>query len=38
MNLVKQISKLVKVRYVEDITTTNRIGRLQLQVNGPTQR
>ena len=25
-NLVKQISKLVKVRYVEDITKTDRIG------------
>lgn len=25
-NLIKQLSKLVKVRYVEDITSTNRIG------------
>lgn len=26
-NLIKQLSKLVKVRYVEDITSTNRIER-----------
>ncbi|KAI8474701.1 MAG: small subunit of acetolactate synthase-domain-containing protein [Monoraphidium minutum] len=26
-NLVKQLSKLVKVRYVEDITTSNRVER-----------
>lgn len=26
MNLVKQISKLVKVRYVEDITDSKRVG------------
>ena len=25
-NLVKQISKLVKVKYVEDITKVNRVG------------
>lgn len=30
MNLVKQLSKLVKVRYVEDITRTDRIEREML--------
>ncbi|GLC33867.1 hypothetical protein PLESTB_000812700 [Pleodorina starrii] len=39
-NLIKQLSKLVKVRYVEDITVTNRIERelllLKLRVSaGP---
>ncbi len=27
-NLVKQLAKLVKVRYVEDITSADRVGEL----------
>jgi len=36
-NLVKQLSKLVKVRYVEDITKTERLERemMLLKVNAP---
>ena len=41
-NLVKQISKLVRVRYVEDITNTKRIERemiiIKIRVQNPSDR